>query len=83
MKSQEYETEIWSTIVPQLSKCQKFESVWGRGIKLIKWSEFEQRDITRPMRVLLPTEWRVIITSVVWLRNPGRDAHQLLSENEN
>ena len=32
MKSKEYnETEIWSTIVPQLSKCLNFESVCGGG----------------------------------------------------
>ena len=29
--------------------------IWGSlgGIELIKWFEFEQRDVTRPMRVLL------------------------------
>ena len=40
-------------IVSQLSKCLKFEAVCfflggggGGSIKLIKWFEFEQRDIT-------------------------------------
>ena len=47
------------TILPQLSKCPKFEAV--QGVKLIKWFEFEQREIKRPMRVLLFTEWRIII----------------------
>ena len=28
----------------------------------IKWFEFEQRDITRPMPLLSFREWRIIIT---------------------
>ena len=44
------------SIEPQLSKCLKFEAV--REIKLIKWFEFKQRDITRPMHVFLFTKWR-------------------------
>ena len=49
-----------STIVPQLSKCLKFEAV--RSIKLIKGFEFEQTNKqTRPMHVLLFTEWFIII----------------------
>ena len=46
-------------IVPQLRKCLKFEAV--RGIKLIKGFEFEQTNKqTRPIRVLLFTEWLII-----------------------
>ena len=50
-----------SGVVPQLSKCLKFKAILG-GIKLIRWFEFEQRDITRLMRVLFFTEWFAIIT---------------------
>ena len=47
-------------IVPQLSKCLKFEAVWA--VLTDQIFEFEQRGITGLMRVLLFTEWRVIIT---------------------
>ena len=41
-------------IVSQLSKCVKFEAVWGGGVSTDQ--------ITRPMHVLLFTEWSIIIT---------------------
>ena len=34
------------TIVPQLSKCLKFEAIW-EDLRLIKRFVFKQRDITR------------------------------------
>ena len=45
-------TLVTVSMVPQLSKCLKFEAVWD-GV------EPDQRVITRPMRVLLFTEWYV------------------------
>ena len=39
------------TIVPQLSKCLKFEAIWGN--RMTKGFVFKHRDITRPVRILL------------------------------
>ena len=54
-------------IVPQLSKCLKFDTIWG----VLNWSNDLNlnKDITRPMHVLLLTEWSVIITwltDIIW-----------------
>ena len=51
----------YNHIVLQLSKCLKSETIWGGGGgEGCTQSEFEQRDITRPLDVLSFTEWRMV-----------------------
>ena len=50
-------------IVPQLSTCLKFEAI--RGDQTDKRFAFKQRDITRPVHVLLFGKWHTIIISFI------------------
>ena len=50
-------------IVLQLSKCLKFEAI--QGVRLMKGFAFKQRDITRPVSVLLFRQWHIIIISFI------------------